>query len=129
MNEPKRRGRPTNAERAAKAALVESVRLDPPKACPECKQEVGHYDDCPVGMGVVISSPIGGEGIPEWPIGADAALLRAHGIKVDLLASAQAYALRVWEGQSVSLPRHERIERVKRALAGQNLPFDGVELP
>jgi hypothetical protein len=42
---------------------------------------------------------------------------------------AQAYALRVWEGQSVSAPREWRIERVRLALEGQNLPFEGVELP
>ena len=25
----------------------------PTKDCPECGQAVGHYDDCPVGLGVV----------------------------------------------------------------------------
>ena len=25
----------------------------PAKGCPECGQAVGHYDDCPVGLGVV----------------------------------------------------------------------------
>lgn len=43
--------------------------------------------------------------------------------------AAQAYAIRVWNGQSTDVPRKERIERVKRALEGQNLPFEGVELP
>jgi hypothetical protein len=94
MNEPKRRGRPPKllqpTEPNAKAEGAE---------CVDCGQAVGHYDDCPVGMGVL-------------PVSA-----------------AQAYAMRVWEGQSVSLPRKERIERVKRALEGQNLPFEGVELP
>lgn len=42
---------------------------------------------------------------------------------------AQAYADRVWAGQSPSALRSWRIERVKAALEGQNLPFDGVELP
>jgi hypothetical protein len=43
--------------------------------------------------------------------------------------AAQAYALRVWEGQSIDAPREWRIERVKAALEGQNLPFEGVVLP
>jgi len=42
---------------------------------------------------------------------------------------AQAYAMRVWDGQSVDVPRAERIERVLNALRGQNLPTDGVSLP
>lgn len=44
-------------------------------------------------------------------------------------AAAQAYADRVWAGQSDTVTRAEKIERVKRALAGQNLPFEGVVLP
>ena len=44
-------------------------------------------------------------------------------------AAAQAYADRVWAGQSISMSREWRIERVKAALEGQGLPFDGVELP
>ena len=43
--------------------------------------------------------------------------------------AAQAYADRVWAGQSISALRSWRIERVKAALEGQGLPFDGVELP
>jgi hypothetical protein len=42
---------------------------------------------------------------------------------------AQAYALRVWEGQSESLGRATRVERIKAALDGQGLSFDGVKLP
>lgn len=41
----------------------------------------------------------------------------------------QLYANRVWDGQSVDLPLHERIERVMTALRGQNLPTEGVFLP
>jgi hypothetical protein len=57
------------------------------------------------------------------------------GVAVETLAvdpcaeAAQAYANRVWHGQSPDIKRAERIERVKRALAGQNLPFEGVTLP
>ena len=39
---------------------------------------------------------------------------------------AEAYAKRVWDGQSVDLPQKERIERVLAALRGQNLPTDGL---
>lgn len=42
---------------------------------------------------------------------------------------AQAYAMRVWNGQSPNVPRNERIKRVKAALVGQNLPTEGIELP
>ncbi len=43
---------------------------------------------------------------------------------------AQSYALRVWNGQSPSaMTREERIVRVKQALEGQGLPFEGVVLP
>jgi hypothetical protein len=44
-------------------------------------------------------------------------------------SAAQAYANRVWAGQSVSADRAWRIQRVKDALAGQGLSFEGVELP
>ena len=40
----------------------------------------------------------------------------------------QIYAMRVWDGQSVDVPVHERLERVRNALNGQNLPHDGVIL-
>lgn len=43
--------------------------------------------------------------------------------------AAQAYAMRVWSGQSVDVPRAERIERVMAALRGQNLPTDGIKFP
>lgn len=42
---------------------------------------------------------------------------------------AQAYAMRVWAGQSPDAPRPWRIERVKLALEGQGLSMEGVELP
>lgn len=42
---------------------------------------------------------------------------------------AQAYAMRVWAGQSEDAPRDWRIERVKQALEGQNMQFEGVVLP
>lgn len=42
---------------------------------------------------------------------------------------AQAYARRVYNGFSPMIHHNERIEFVKQALATQNLPFDGVQLP
>ena len=51
----------------------------------------------------------------------------AASIEADMLA--QAYALRVWEGQSESADRSWRMQRVKEALEGQGLSMEGVELP
>ena len=44
-------------------------------------------------------------------------------------SDAQAYALRVWEGQSMDVPTAERKERVFNALRGQNLSTDGIIFP
>jgi hypothetical protein len=49
-------------------------------------------------------------------------------IEVDA-SPAQAYAMRVWGGQSVDVPRAERIARCLYALRGQNLSTDGIEFP
>jgi hypothetical protein len=95
--------------------MTERKKPGPKPKCKECgrKEGEGHYDDCPVGLGVVEANTFATWGAADRRV----------------LEASQAYALRVWEGQSVSLPRHERVERVKRALEGQNLPFEGVELP
>lgn len=42
--------------------------------------------------------------------------------------AAQAYALRIWEGQSVDVSIPERVERVVNGLRGQKLSID-VNLP
>jgi hypothetical protein len=42
---------------------------------------------------------------------------------------AQAYANRIWDGQSVSLSLHERLGRIAAALEAQGLSMEGVELP
>jgi hypothetical protein len=52
----------------------------------------------------------------------------AHEAHVGPRLLAQAYALRVWAGQSESLSRHERLGRVADALKAQGLSMDGVEL-
>ena len=44
------------------------------------------------------------------------------------MSKAQAYALRVWSGQSPDLPRNERMRRVALALEGQGMSMDGVTL-
>lgn len=44
-------------------------------------------------------------------------------------SASQAYAMRVWSGQSVDVPPAERKARVFNALLGQNLPTDGIVFP
>lgn len=48
--------------------------------------------------------------------------------EVSLSDVAQAYAERVWSGQSPDVPPAERLSRVRAALAGQGLACDGVTL-
>jgi hypothetical protein len=120
MNEPKRRGRPPKAKLLQPSepnAKVEGA--DAPK-CPECGWVVGHYDDCPVGMGVGVKLANFAEAKGGVPVA------EVH-FKGDP-SKAQEYALRVWNGQNTDLPRSERLDRVRRALEGQNLPFEGVVL-
>lgn len=47
----------------------------------------------------------------------------------DKKQEAQAYALKVWDGQSPDLPRHERISRVRLALVGQCMSAAAIDLP
>ena len=51
----------------------------------------------------------------------------SHLLGVDPIAA--AYAVRVWNGQSVDVPVGERIARVIRALEGQKLLTTGISLP
>lgn len=41
---------------------------------------------------------------------------------------AQAYARRIWAGQSQDLSRHERLGRIADALKAQGMSMEGVEL-
>lgn len=41
---------------------------------------------------------------------------------------AQAYARKVWDGQSPNLSRDERLGRVRRALESQGMSMEGIEL-
>lgn len=95
MNEPKRRGRPTNAERDARNATVEGADVDAQLSAAVAA--------------VPVTTPV-----------IEAARERSF---------AQAYANRVWAGQSESADRPWRVSRVKEALEGQGLSMDGVELP
>lgn len=47
----------------------------------------------------------------------------------DPVAAMNAYALKVWEGQSVSLSLKERVERVVNAVVGQGFTTEGLVLP
>lgn len=98
MNEPKRRGRPP------KVAAIEQA------ACPECGAVGRHEDDCPVGMGVPAVAPA------------------APAVDEFARRQAQAYANRIWAGQSASLNRAERLRRVQSALEGQGMSMEGVSL-
>jgi hypothetical protein len=99
MNEPKKRGRPTNAEREARLLQVPRMNGDTSRE--------------PEDVRPVVELPV-----LEMPPKVDESLDRA-----------QAYAMRVWSGQASDLKRAERIARVKRALEGQNLPTEGVKYP
>lgn len=103
MTEPKKRGRPPRAKPEMNAR-VEGGSV----GCAECGQAVGHYDDCSLGMGVMTLKEPAAASVSMSP--------------------AQAYALRVWNGQSPEVHREERLRRVKLALDGQGLSMEGVEL-
>lgn len=47
----------------------------------------------------------------------------------DAIAKAQAYAMRIWNGQSDTVTRLEKVQRVKIALEGQGMSMEGVVLP
>jgi hypothetical protein len=97
MNEPKRRGRPTNAEIAARDAAKQA-----PGSAPVMNGDTAGQLEC-----------VESERAP-----AD-----------DSCERAQAYAMRIWHGQSHDLGMGDRKERIRKALEGQGLSMDGVVLP
>lgn len=111
--------------------MSEPKKRGPKPKCKECgrKEGEGHYDDCPVGRGVALHVSAGVT--PPSPEMNAAIAKKTEELRseVDAVSAAQAYAMRVWEGQSITAPRPWRIERVKAALEGQGLSFDGVVLP
>lgn len=103
MNESKKRGRPSKAEIAAREAATHHNG-----------DESREPEDVLPMKGVVVVKD-------EMPT-------PAHWIPRDVKI-AQAYAERVWAGQSDSVPRNERLRRVAKALEGQGLSMEGVILP
>jgi hypothetical protein len=101
MNEPKKRGRPTNAEIAARDA-AKQLPNSVPAINGDTSGQLERVED---------------ERATEAPPASD------------LRERAQAYAMRVWSGQSVNVGRAERIARCERALIDQGLPADGVSYP
>jgi hypothetical protein len=123
MNEPKRRGRPPKA----KPELVElPVRemLDP-------ESDIDTFDRPPyTSKALAVAVEDADAANAKRAAEQAAALGYAHGhIRTGLNDIAQAYAERVWAGQSPDVPHDERIARVARALAGQGLSMEGVKLP
>lgn len=55
-------------------------------------------------------------------------LSNAEKAERDAVSPAQEYASRVWSGQSNTVPRNERLERVRKALEDQGLSMEGVTL-
>lgn len=104
--------------------MTERKKPGPKPKCKECgrKEGEGHYDDCPVGLGVIEKA--------RDALHADRVMdaIRAEHPEAMIAKKAQDYAIRVWSGQSVSLPRAERLRRVAKALEGQGLSMEGVEL-
>ena len=47
----------------------------------------------------------------------------------DSVEKMNVYALRIWEGQSISLPLVDRVNRVKNGLLKQGFNLDGLSLP
>jgi hypothetical protein len=119
MTEPKKRGRPPKAkpEPKVEGADAAAVAKWAPKPCVVCGRVEGHYDDCQVGMGVLTMGQA-----ESYKRAAAAHRLMAA------TTPAQAYARRVWDGQSPEVHREERLRRVKLALDGQGLSMEGVEL-
>lgn len=88
-------------------------------ACLDCGRPAGagHYDDCPVGLGVGMEIT---RIEPETPSPLSQYMTE--------IARAQTYAQRVWDGQGYDVPRAEKLRRVALALEGQGLSMEGVSL-
>ena len=67
-------------------------------------------------------------GRPPKDASAQIGAMQAEVINTWAASQAQAYAKRVWDGQSTDVPRKVRLERVALALQGQGLSMEGVSL-
>lgn len=126
MNETKKRGRPSKAELAAREADKQREQ----QALPPVTHngDTDHWPD--TYEPATEASAMTEEAMPQIP----ALLKPVEAVQVAAVVpqaseAAQAYALKVWSGQSDSLGRGERVKRVKAALEGQGMSFDGVKLP
>lgn len=106
MNEPKKRGRPSKADIAAREAVASREDVLDPRPMVVLQEVVSQR--LPVLEAVMTNAMID------------------DGKRFD---RAQAYAMKVWAGQSTELKRAERIARIERALEGQNLPTAGIKYP
>lgn len=135
MNEPKKRGRPTKAESEAKAALLKAPAIAQQLADSEALISAPNF----AAVEIPGDTPFYRREKSEEDKALDDALTASfaaipredtpviHDAKERALA--QAYAERVWSGQSADIKRAERIARCEAALQGQNLPTDGIKYP
>jgi hypothetical protein len=103
--------------------MTERKKPGPKPKCKECgrKEGEGHYDDCPVGMGAVTQG--------DDHLRLITAVLKQEGGPSEIARrQAVGFARKVWAGQSDSLPRKERLERVRKALEKRGMSMEGVEL-
>lgn len=109
MNEPKKRGRPpkVKAEAVTEPVINGDHSREPEDVLPVKAAPFAMFGDTVIQSDVL-------EKLVRPSAGID--------------PRAQAYALRVWNGQSRDVPRSERLKRVKAALEGQGLSMEGVEL-
>lgn len=107
MNEQKRRGRPPKTEQPSRleetvAAFTDATGIVKPASTPLILAVMdGH----------ALMSETGAVADAQWTE----------------VSRAQAYALRVWSGQTDTIPRNERVRRVNAALAGQGFTDEQIE--
>lgn len=166
MNEPKRRGRPTNAEREARLLQTGPTHNGDAEHWPEPSPEptpepvaallrapdIAQAQDLAERIYAGQSNALKPEvrrarilvalqerGLPidiKWPDEVEEAPAAMQTPKPtdapqsdEQRSKAQAYAMRIWDGQTATLGRGERVLRVRKAVEGQGMSMDGVELP
>lgn len=149
MNEPKRRGRPPKAripalEQPMTPFVDDAGGVHLASTAAEIKAECLNHVMAEMIALPVVETPAGALADAEAKMRAAKPLftqeqrekVRANapshlfqGPDVEVPNLSQAYANRVWSGQSIDLTRKERLERVMAALKGQKLPTEGVVLP